>query len=366
MKVVVVAGARPNFVKVAPIIRELRANGARPHRGELRYLLVHTGQHYDYEMSRSFFEELDIPEPDHFLDAGSGSHAEQTGKVMLGFEKICARERPDVVMVVGDVNSTLACSIVGKKAGARIAHVEAGLRSRDPSMPEETNRIMTDSISDLLFVSERSGIENLKREGRSEREMFLVGNVMIDTLHYLLRKTEARGPSGDAPRGRYGVLTLHRPSNVDVRETLEGIVRAVAEISRDMPVYFPAHPRTRKNLEFFGLMGLLDGSDIRLRAPAPYAEFLGLWKDASLVLTDSGGIQEETTALGVPCFTIRENTERPITVEQGSNTLVGTREESILESYRAFREGARRRGRVPELWDGRAAERIVDALAAAG
>ena len=356
MKLIAVAGARPNFMKIAPLVRELTNN-----KHDIQCSLVHTGQHYDYDMSKVFFNELGIPEPDYFLNVGSGSHAAQTAKVMTEFETVCLRDRPDIVVVVGDVNSTLACSITAKKLTISVAHVEAGLRSGDMSMPEEINRIVTDSISDLLFVTEDSGIKNLKDEGKPDRQVFFVGNIMIDTLHYSLAKLN-HDSRGHAVKGDYAVVTLHRPSNVDHKEKLSGILDALVEISKDMPVYFPIHPRTEKNIERFKLKDKLDGSRIEMRSPMSYFDFLALWKDATLVLTDSGGLQEETTALGVPCFTLRDNTERPITVEEGSNTLVGTTRQGILDTYRAFKEGSRRDWKVPELWDGKTAQRIVSIL----
>jgi len=356
-KLLLVAGARPNFMKVAPIVRALRG-------GPVEWMLVHTGQHYDHGMSKVFFEELEIPEPDFDLGCGSGSHAEQTARVMVEFEKVCRAEAPDAVAVVGDVNSTLACSVTAKKLGARVAHVEAGLRSRDWAMPEEVNRVVTDAVSDWLFVSEKSGLENLRAEGRTEGVHF-VGNVMVDTLLHQLRRLEAAGagvrPSAWEKGGDYAVVTLHRPSNVDEPGVLRGIVEALAVIAAEMPVVFPAHPRTRGRIAEFGLADLI-GERIRLLDPLPYMSFLDLWKDAALVLTDSGGLQEETTALGVPCFTLRENTERPVTIEEGTNLLVGPAKDRILDAWSRFRAGETKQGRVPELWDGRAAERIVRVL----
>ena len=382
MKIIIVAGARPNFMKIAPIVRALRARNdeliifnsklvkneaATVYNSKFDWKIIHTGQHYDYEMSQAFFEELEIPKPDYFLNVGSSSHAEQTAKVMVEFEKACNVEKPDVVLVVGDVNSTLACSITAKKLNIKVAHVEAGLRSGDMTMPEEINRIVTDSISDYLFVTEKSGIENLAREGRS-KDVFFVGNVMIDTLFFQLNKLKkgykvqgVRKENGEG-NGGYAVVTLHRPSNVDDKETLCGIMEALMRISEDMPVIFPAHPRTKKNIETFGLMGRINASGIEMLPPLPYMAFLRLWKDASLVLTDSGGLQEETTALGVPCFTIRENTERPVTIDEGTNILVCTTKQGILSEYEAFRNGASKKGRVPELWDGKAAIRIVETI----
>lgn len=362
MKIMLVAGARPNFMKVAAIIRALESRARELDAKGVSWKLVHTGQHYDDEMSKVFLDELEIPEPDYFFKTGAGTHAEQTANIMVEFEKVCIRETPDLVLLVGDVNSTLACSIVAKKQGLKVAHVEAGLRSRDTGMPEEINRIVTDSISDLLFVSEKSGLVNLRREGREDAEIFFVGNVMIDTLYYHLTKIDKTKGSPGGTAEPYCVVTLHRPSNVDFRDKLEGIIGSIIEISREMPVLFPAHPRTKSKIESFGLADLINGSNVKLLPPLPYVEFLCLWKDAALVLTDSGGIQEETTALGVPCFTIRENTERPVTIEEGTNTLVGTSRETIMAAYKDFRRGDSKECRVPELWDGKSAERIVSIL----
>ena len=354
-----VAGARPNFMKIAPVVRALQAHGG------LSYKIVHTGQHYDREMNEVFFEELGIPAPDVFMGAGGGSHAEQTAKIMLGFEQLCQAERPDAVLVVGDVNSTIACSIVAKKMHIPVAHVEAGLRSGDMTMPEEVNRIVTDSISDWFFVTEPSGVDNLLREGQSREKIHFVGHVMVDNLLYQHDKLEHVDAGAYATAGykaaqpRYGVVTLHRPSNVDEAEAFAGIGGALREISETLPLIFPVHPRTRANLDKFGIDL---GDRITLTGPLAYMEFLNLWKDAAVVMTDSGGLQEETTALGVPCFTLRENTERPVTVEEGTNVLVGTQPQSILDAYAGLGDG--KAGRRPELWDGKAAERIVAILAA--
>lgn len=354
-----VAGARPNFMKIAPIVRALNQHGG------LRFKIVHTGQHYDREMNEVFFEELGIPVPDVFMGAGGGSHAEQTAKIMLGFEQLCAAERPDAVLVVGDVNSTIACSIVAKKMHIPVAHVEAGLRSGDMAMPEEINRIVTDSISDWFFVTEPSGVENLLREGQAKEKIHFVGHVMVDNLLYQHDKLKYADADAFATAGykaaqpRYGVVTLHRPSNVDEAESFAGIGGALRTISETLPLIFPVHPRTRANLDKFGIDL---GDRITLTGPLAYMEFLNLWKDAAVVMTDSGGLQEETTALGVPCFTLRENTERPVTVEQGTNVLVGTQPQNILDAYAGLNGG--KAGRRPELWDGKAAERIVTILAA--
>lgn len=357
MKILLIAGTRPNFVKIAPLVHELRKDS----RG-IERRLVHTGQHYDFEMSRVFFDELDIPEPDYFLGVGSGTHAEQTAKIMVEFEGVCHRERPNLVVVVGDVNSTLASSVTAKKLNIRVAHVEAGLRSGDMSMPEEINRIVTDAISDYLFVTERSGIENLRREGRDENQVFFVGNIMIDTLYHSLKKLAhlQNSKKVDAP---YAVVTLHRPSNVDAKEKLKEILAALGEISKDMKMYFPIHPRTEKNIENFRLNYIFKDANITITPPLSYLDFLALWQDATLVLTDSGGIQEETTALGIPCFTLRENTERPITIAEGTNTLVGTTGKRILEEYKKFKDGKTKKRKIPELWDGKTAERIIRILA---
>jgi UDP-N-acetylglucosamine 2-epimerase (non-hydrolysing) len=359
MKVFLVAGARPNFMKIAPLFREA---AKRPN---IECKIVHTGQHYDYEMSQAFFNDLELPRPDFFLDAGSGTHAVQTAKIMIEFEKICNLEVPDMVVVVGDVNSTLACSIVAKKALIQVAHVEAGLRSFDLAMPEEINRMVTDVISDHFFVTEQSGIENLVKEGKPEDRIHFVGNVMVDNLLHQIERLKGqsedcfetlKSKSGANP---YAFLTLHRPSNVDCRATFSGILVALKEIAQKRTIFFPMHPRTRKMLEHHGLK-LPD--NIVVLKPLGFREALFLWKDASLVLTDSGGLQEETTALGVPCVTIRENTERPITVDQGTNILAGTTTKGILKGVEAAIKKAKRKKRIPPLWDGRAAERIWDIL----
>ncbi len=359
-----VAGARPNFMKIAPIVRALQAHGG------LAFKIIHTGQHYDRDMNDVFFEELGIPQPDVFMAAGGGSHAQQTGKIMNAFEELCQSERPDAVLVVGDVNSTLACSIVAKKFSIPVAHVEAGLRSGDMSMPEEINRLVTDSISDWFFVTEPSGVAHLRREGKPDSAIHHVGHVMVDNLLFQAGKLthadssafetsgfkESHGTNG----ARYGVITLHRPSNVDDPAMMKRIGGALTQIASELPLIFPVHPRTRANLAKFGIDL---GPDITLVGPQAYMAFLNLWKDAAVVLTDSGGLQEETTALGVPCITIRENTERPITVEEGSNVLTGTDPAVIVAEVRKILRGAGKQGRRPQLWDGNAAVRIVDILA---
>lgn len=359
-----VAGARPNFMKIAPIVRALDAHGG------LEYRIIHTGQHYDRDMNTVFFDELGIPAPDVFMGASGGSHAQQTAKIMVAFEELCQTSPPDAVLVVGDVNSTLACSIAAKKLNIPVAHVEAGLRSGDMTMPEEINRLVTDSIADWFFVTEPSGADHLRREGKPESAIHHVGHVMADNVLYQAAKSGAGAAATceaaafkaahTANGGRYGVVTLHRPSNVDSAETMARIADALKEVATDLPLVFPAHPRTRANLQRFGIDL---GPDITLLGPQAYMAFLNLWRDAAVVLTDSGGLQEETTALGVPCITIRENTERPITVEEGSNVLAGTDSVRIVGETRKVLRGEGKRGRRPHLWDGRAAERIVSILA---
>ena len=361
MKFLLVAAARPNFMKVAPI---LHAFGRRRSPNEAHAVkLVHTGQHYDRSMSDSFFVDLRIPEPDINLGIGSGSHAEQTGRVMIAFEQVCLSESPDWVIVVGDVNSTLGCSITAKKLGIRVAHVEAGLRSRDMSMPEEINRLCTDAIADLLFTTDEMANENLRREGVCNDKIAFVGNTMIDTLLcHIGRALNLPLPEGLTEQG-YAVLTLHRPSNVDSRESLEPLFNAMQEISESIPVVFPVHPRTRKQIEAFGLLeSMSTRSDIRFVEPLSYLPFISLVSRARLVLTDSGGIQEESTVLGIPCLTMRNNTERPITCSMGTNILVGTDPERIRQTAFSILNGQYRSARVPPMWDGQASERIVDKL----
>ena len=359
MKIINIVGARPNFMKIAPL---MAAYDKHP---SIEPLLVHTGQHYDAAMSELFFRQLGIPEPDINLEIGSASHAMQTAEIMKAFEPVMLEHRPDVVLVVGDVNSTIACGLVAVKLGARLVHVEAGLRSRDRAMPEEINRVLTDAISDLLFCTEQSGLDNLLAEGVPQDRVFLVGNVMIDTLLKNRAQAERSGILGELglEPGSYAPLTLHRPSNVDDPETFGRILEALDVIQTDLPVIFPVHPRTRAILEQSPLGSRVEAmSGLRLIDPLGFLDFLKLTSEARLVLTDSGGIQEETTILGVPCLTLRENTERPITIEIGSNQLVGTDTQAILDAYHSVISGQASTGQRPPLWDGKAAERIVEII----
>src|SRR5438128_9388034 len=346
MKVLNVVGARPNFMKIAPIVEEMKKTPG------LQGVLVHTGQHYDEGMSDVFFRELGIPVPDVYLGVGSGTHAEQTARIMVEFEKACVSEKPDLVLVVGDVNSTMACTIVAAKLRIPGAHVEAGLRSFDRAMPEEINRLVTDALADLLFTTSRDADENLKREGTDPAKIHFVGNVMIDTL--LKHRQKAAELEIEKPK-KYALVTLHRPSNVDDPNVLGPILEALDQISKTMPVLFPIHPRTRKRVEDFGLS--MNG--IHTMEPRGYLEFLNLESTATVVLTDSGGLQEETTILGVPCLTLRHNTERPVTIEHGTNIMVGPDKTRILDAFHRIMNGDWKPAGPPEFWDGHAAERIV-------
>jgi len=352
-------------MKIAPIIRSLRAKRMEYGEKNLTWKIVHTGQHYDYEMSQAFFDDLEIPKPDFFLEAGSGSHAVQTAKIMMAFEEICSNERPYFVIVVGDVNSTLACSIVAKKLLIKVAHVEAGLRSFDLTMPEEINRIVTDSISDYFFVTEKSAIKNLLKEGKPKERIHFVGNVMIDNLLYHVKRLHSNDLSKFSTYNlkrrlnQYIFLTFHRPSNVDSQEKLSEIVEALNEISSDIPIIFTAHPRTKKMLKKFDIKL---NTNITLLEPLGFRDSLFLWKDAIMVMTDSGGLQEETTALGVPCITLRENTERPITLEIGTNTLAGNKKADILKCFWKIMKSGKPKAAIPPKWDGKTAERIVEVL----
>lgn len=361
--VMCVVGARPNFMKMAPILRALAE-----HDPPLPALLVHTGQHYDASMSDQLFADLRLPKPDISLEVGSGSHAVQTAEVMKRFEPALDEYKPSCVLVVGDVNSTLACTLVAVKKGVPVVHVEAGLRSYDRKMPEEINRVLTDQVADRLYTTERSALDNLLREGVAAERVCFAGNVMIDSL--LSNREVARpahqtlsqhGFSADVlkhPRG-YGVVTLHRPSNVDDATTLRLLLGVLREIAQELPLVFALHPRTRNNIERFGLQDLLDPTCMLMLPPQGYLEMLGLMVGAKLVLTDSGGLQEETTALGVPCLTMRENTERPVTVHEGTNTMVGRDVKAIRDGVSEILAGRGKQGRVPENWDGRAAQRIA-------
>jgi UDP-N-acetylglucosamine 2-epimerase (non-hydrolysing) len=361
--VMCVVGARPNFMKMAPILRALAA-----HEPPLAALLVHTGQHYDAAMSDQLFADLRLPRPDINLEVGSASHAVQTAEVMKRFEPALDAHAPACVLVVGDVNSTLACTLVAVKKGVPVVHVEAGLRSYDRRMPEEINRVLTDQVADRLYTTERSAADNLEREGVAPERVSFVGNVMIDSL---LDNRERSRSAADTLRAHgveprildhargYGVVTMHRPSNVDDAETLHRLLEVLGEVALELPLVFALHPRTRANIERFGLAHLVDPARMILLPPQGYLEMLGLMAGATLVLTDSGGLQEETTALGVPCLTMRENTERPITVEQGTNTMVGRDVQAIRDGVTEILAGRGKSGRVPELWDGRAAERIA-------
>lgn len=360
-RVLCVVGARPNFTKIAPIMRALNHPDS-----QLSATLLHTGQHYDAAMKQSFFEQLHIPEPDIDLEVGSGTHAVQTAEVMKRFEPVLDELQPAVVLVVGDVNSTIACALVAVKKQIPVVHVEAGLRSFDRAMPEEINRILTDQIAALLFTTERSAEANLLREGIDASKIHFVGNVMIDTLLYnaerAIDSTETLKHSGLSLEQGYGLVTLHRPSNVDDPQVLSALVDTLLTINTDLELVFPVHPRTLQQLQKHGLLHKLEASRIALLEPQGYLQMLGLMKSARVVLTDSGGIQEETTALGVPCITLRDNTERPITVSEGTNVLAGSDPEKILAAFNQVMNQGGKYGQIPEYWDGRSAERIVEVM----
>lgn len=391
MKVISVVGTRPNFIKIAPIIRAIEGSNKRLRTSDIGlrtigHLLVHTGQHYDYEMSKMFFEDLELPEPDIHLGIGSGTHAEQTGKVMIEFEKVLLREKPDLVIVVGDVNSTLAAALAAVKLHIPVAHVEAGLRSSDREMPEEINRVLTDAVSDYLFTHCPEADENLIREGIPKEKIYLVGNVMVDSLLYNKEKAKKsdilaklglmNNPSithNSSLITNYALLTLHRPSNVDFKDSLAEIVSALVKISRHIPIVFPAHPRTIKNLKKFNLLRFFKQVNINkkeridrgvyLLHPLGYLDFLNLEMHTKFVITDSGGIQEETTALNIPCLTLRNTTERPITLTQGTNTLVWNEKDKIIEEAIRILENGGKNESCRAFWDGKAAKRIVEIIA---
>ena len=358
MKVITVAGARPNFIKISPLCRAFSKR-----QDQFQHLICHTGQHFDRNMSKVFFDALDMPEPDFNLGVGGGSHATQTARIMVEFEKILNQEKPALILVPGDVNSTLACSVVASKLGVRVGHVESGLRSFDRGMPEEINRIVTDVLSDMLFVSEESGMINLKNEGIADDKVHFVGNIMIDSLvHFLptIEKSSIHDEMG-LEKGEYTLLTFHRPSNVDNGETLADLVGMLNRLSSKTQLVFPVHPRTRKNLEKYNLLKDLN-SEIRLLEPIGYLDFLALTRSSKLLITDSGGIQEETTFLGVQCITVRDNTERPVTVTVGTNQLIGTDFNKVEKAAEEVLSGNIKAGKVPDKWDGATAERILDII----
>jgi UDP-N-acetylglucosamine 2-epimerase (non-hydrolysing) len=353
-----IVGARPNFIKIAPLIREMNRSGC------IKSSLVHTGQHHDYALSELFFSELSISKPDIFLGVGSSTHAVQTGTIMAGLEKVFMRSKPDLVLVVGDVNSTLAASLTCAKMGIPVAHIEAGLRSRDPLMPEEINRIVTDRLSEYLFTTSPDADVNLINEGVDKRKIFFTGNVMIDTLKKLLPKAKKLKAynSYDVKKGNYVLLTLHRPSNVDDKKTMLKIIKALNRISKSLPIIFPIHPRTQKQIEAFNFKHYFNTERIKLVKPIGYLENLNLMMNSKFVLTDSGGIQEETTVLKIPCLTLRENTERPVTETIGSNTVVGTNTEKILKEFDRIMSNKYKKGKIPKYWDGKSSQRIVRIL----
>jgi len=382
MKIISVVGARPNFMKVAPIHKAFKKVSNLD--SSISHLICHTGQHYDEKMSKVFFDDLELPKPDFYLGVGSGSHAEQTARVMIEFEKILLQEKPDLVLVVGDVNSTIACTLTAAKLHIKTVHVEAGLRSFDMKMPEEVNRVLTDRISDYLFVTEKSGLQNLKNEGVGDNKVFFVGNVMIDSLVHYLPKVDQSNILNDlniqpvipveAKRNTclptrqagiskhcYVLVTLHRPSNVDEPEQLKKLFAVLGELAEKRKVIFPIHPRTKNNLNKFGLVDSLH-DNIILTDPIGYIDFIALIKNAELIMTDSGGIQEESTFLGTQCITLRDSTERPITIEVGTNQLLGDNLELAKDRALEILEGKIKKGSIPELWDGSAAQRIVEIL----
>lgn len=357
-KIISVVGARPNFIKIAPVHRAFEK-----YSDDIKHIICHTGQHFDDKMSKIFFEELHMPKPDYFLGLGGGSHAVQTARIMVEFEKILLNEKPDLVIVPGDVNSTLAASLVAAKLHIPVAHVESGLRSFDRKMPEEINRVLADEISDFLFVTEESGLHNLENEGVDKSKVYFTGNVMIDSLINFMPFIDKSGVINELglEKENYILTTFHRPSNVDKEEELQDLVSAINELADLSKIVFPIHPRTKNNLEKFGLINSIKENVIILE-PLGYIDFLNLTKNAMLVITDSGGIQEETTFLGVQCITVRDNTERPITSEIGTNHMIGTDLRSVVDAAKEIVGGKIKRGRIPELWDGKAADRIAEII----
>lgn len=352
-----VAGARPNFIKIAPLIQQLKIKN-------INYKFIHTGQHYDYNMSSIFFEDLEIPEPDIYLNVGSASHAVQTAKIMIEFEKVLLEDKPSIVIVVGDVNSTLACALVAKKLFIKVAHIEAGLRSFDQRMPEEINRILTDQISDYLFTTEKNAEINLKREGIDSEKIFFVGNIMIDNLIMNLDKAKKLEfiKKSNLQVNSYALITIHRPSNVDKKEDLEKVINILNYLQKKLKIVFPIHPRTRKNIEKFKLMDKIKTDNMILSEPVGYLEFLNLMFNSKLILTDSGGIQEEASFLKIPVLTLRENTERPVTIKKGTNTIIGKDFEKAKKYINKILSGRYKKGQDIEKWDGQTSERIIDIL----
>ena len=365
MKIISVVGARPNFMKIAPIHRTIKNYNSQllSDNSRWEHLICHTGQHYDEKMSKIFFIDLELPKPDYYLGVGSSSHAEQTAKIMIEFEQVLLKEKPDLILVVGDVNSTIACSLTAKKLHIDVIHIEAGLRSFDTSMPEEINRVLTDRISDYLFVTEKSGLENLKNEGINNNKVFFVGNVMIDSvIHYLPKANQSNILKKNKLKNKkYVLVTLHRPSNVDKKIKLQKLIKLLNRIAEERKVIFPIHPRTRKNINNYNLNNSLN-NNIILTEPIGYIDFLALTKNAELILTDSGGIQEESTYLDVQCITLRNSTERPITVDVGTNQLIGDNLQKAEIAALKILSGEIKRGDIPELWDGHTAERIVEII----
>ena len=360
MKIMGVVGARPNFMKISPIVEEMKKHPW------FKFTLLHTGQHYDTDMSDTFFRDLDLPNPDIFLNVGSGSHAEQTAKVMLKFEAALKKNKPDLLIVVGDVNSTIACSLVAVKMGVKIAHVEAGLRSFDRGMPEEINRIITDAISDLLFTTCKDANRNLQKEGIPKDKIHFVGNVMIDTMLRLKSRAHKTGYFEkflNLEKGGFSLLTLHRPRNVDVKENLTDILLALYEVQERIRIVWPLHPRTESMLKRHDVFGKLKGmKNMKVTRPLSYLQFLNLMMHSKFVMTDSGGIQEETTVLKIPCLTLRDNTERPVTISQGTNVLVKSNASELVKEVDKILSGNVKKGRIPRNWDGKASTRIVKVL----